>query len=124
MRLAAPARGYDTGFQGKEDTCIREPWGSGLGFCCSQRSPLLGAREPAGDKTVVSMGSSGDDPKQLEFPLWLSGLRACQAFMRTRVGSLALLSGLRTWHCCELRCNLQKQLGSGVAVAVALDQQL
>ena len=39
--------------------------------------------------------------------------------MRTRVQSLALLSGLRIWCCCELWCRLQIQLGSGVSVAVA-----
>ena len=32
--------------------------------------------------------------------------------------SLALLSGLRIQHCCELWCKLQKRLGSGIAVAV------
>ena len=26
--------------------------------------------------------------------------------------------GLRIWHCCDLWCRLQMQLGSGVAVAV------
>ena len=41
------------------------------------------------------------------------------ASMRTQVQSLALLSGLRIWHCCELWCRLQMWLGSGVAVAVA-----
>ena len=37
---------------------------------------------------------------------------------RLWVQSLALLSGLRIWHCCELWCWLQIRLGSGVAVAV------
>ena len=32
---------------------------------------------------------------------------------------LASISGLRIWHCRELWCRLQTQLGSGVAVAVA-----
>ena len=31
----------------------------------------------------------------------------------------ASLSGLRIWHCHELWCRSQTQLGSGVAVAVA-----
>ena len=39
--------------------------------------------------------------------------------MRMRVQSLALLSGLRIWHCCELRCRSQTLLGSWVAMAVA-----
>ena len=39
--------------------------------------------------------------------------------MRSRVWSLALLSGLRIQSCHELWCRLQTQLGSGVAVALA-----
>ena len=35
------------------------------------------------------------------------------------VGSLALLSGLRIWHCRELWCRLQTLLGSRVAMALA-----
>ena len=38
--------------------------------------------------------------------------------MRTRVQSLALLSGLRICYCHELWCGLQMCLGSQVAVAV------
>ena len=33
--------------------------------------------------------------------------------------SLAPLSGLRIWHCLELWCRSQMQLGSGIAVALA-----
>ena len=40
--------------------------------------------------------------------------------MRLRVWSLALLSGLRIRHCCELWCRLQTRLRSGIAVALAL----
>ena len=39
--------------------------------------------------------------------------------MRMHVGSLALLSELRIWCCCELWCGSQMRLESGVAVAVA-----
>ena len=39
--------------------------------------------------------------------------------MRMQVRSLALLSGLRIQHCCELWCRLQMCLGSCVALAVA-----
>ena len=39
--------------------------------------------------------------------------------MRMWVLSLASLSGLRIQHCCELWYGLQRQLGSGVAVALA-----
>ena len=44
--------------------------------------------------------------------------------MRLQVQSLALLSGLRIQHCCELWCRSQMKLRSGVAVAVALMQPL
>ena len=39
--------------------------------------------------------------------------------MRLWVRPLALLSGLRIQHCCELWCRSQMQLRSGVAVALA-----
>ena len=38
-----------------------------------------------------------------------------------QVQSLALLSGLRIWHCSELWCRSQTQLGSHIAVAVVWD---
>ena len=38
--------------------------------------------------------------------------------MRLRVRSLALFSGLRIRHCCELWCRLQMQLGPSIAVTV------
>ena len=38
--------------------------------------------------------------------------------MRLWVQSLASLSGLGIWHCCELCCRSQTQLGSYVDVAV------
>ena len=38
--------------------------------------------------------------------------------MRRRVLSLVPPSGLKIWHCFELLCILQMQLGSGIAVAV------
>ena len=40
--------------------------------------------------------------------------------MRLPVRSLASLSGLRILHCHELWCRSQKQLGSGITVAVAV----
>ena len=40
--------------------------------------------------------------------------------MRMQVQSLALLSGLRVWHCYELWCRSQTQLGSCIALAVAV----
>ena len=38
--------------------------------------------------------------------------------MRTQIPSLALLNGLRIWHCQELWYRLHMQLGSQVALAV------
>ena len=38
--------------------------------------------------------------------------------IRLLIQSLALLSGLRIWHCHELWCRSQTQLGSGIAMAV------
>ena len=49
---------------------------------------------------------------------WLSRLRTQLVSMRMQVLSLASLSGLRTWHCCELWCRSQMPLESCVAVAV------
>ena len=54
----------------------------------------------------------------MEFPSWLRGQPTRLASMRTQAQSLALLSELRIWYCCELWCRLQKQLGSCVVVAV------
>ena len=54
-----------------------------------------------------------------EFPLWLSRLWT-QRSPGEDVGLiLALLIGLRIWHCYKLQCRSQMQLGSGIAVAVA-----
>ena len=41
------------------------------------------------------------------------------ATMRMQIQSLALLSGLRIRHCCELWCRLQTRFGSRVVVALA-----
>ena len=38
--------------------------------------------------------------------------------MRTRARSLASLSGLRIWHCCELWCGSQMRFRSCIAVAL------
>ena len=55
----------------------------------------------------------------LEFPLWLSGLRT-QHRVHEDAGSIAaVLSELRIWHCRKLQCRSQMRLRSGVAVAVA-----
>ena len=43
--------------------------------------------------------------------MWLSRLRDGLVSMRMRVGSLALLSGLRIRRCSELWCRLQMRLG-------------
>ena len=54
----------------------------------------------------------------LEFLLWLSGLHTQIVSMRMQIQYLALLSGLRIWHCRELWCSSQTQLWSGVNVTV------
>ena len=46
----------------------------------------------------------------IEFSLWLSGLRSRLVTLRMRVKSLVLLSGLRIWHCRELRHRSEMQL--------------
>ena len=53
-----------------------------------------------------------------EVPLWRS--RRNLISMKIRVWSLALLSGLKTQRCCELWCRSQMQLGSGIAMAMAV----
>ena len=52
-----------------------------------------------------------------ELSLWVSGL-TWTASARMWVQSLALLSGLRIWHCQKLHHRSQMQLRSGVAVTV------
>ena len=68
-------------------------------------------------KTVLKIKSIFNKRGCQELPMWLSGLQTQQVSMKTRVRSLALLSGLRIWHCCELWCRSQMRLGSGIAVA-------
>ena len=50
----------------------------------------------------------------MKFPLWRS---RNESDLRFQVQSLAFLSRLRIWHCCELWCSSQMRLGSGMAVA-------
>ena len=52
-------------------------------------------------------------------PIMVQWKRIQLGTKRFRVRSLALLSGLRIEHCCELWCRSQTQLRSCVAVAVA-----
>ena len=51
-----------------------------------------------------------------EFPVMAQRKQTWLASMRTQVWSLALLSGLRIWHCCELWYRSQTQLGSDLAL--------
>ena len=55
---------------------------------------------------------------KVKFLLWLSGLRTQLGSVRMQVRSLAVLSGLRIWHCHELQSRLQMWLGSHIAMAV------
>ena len=56
--------------------------------------------------------------KHMEFPMWLSGLQMRLVSTRTRIPSLASLSGLRIRHCPKLWRGLQMGLGSCVTMAV------
>ena len=57
-----------------------------------------------------------------EFLLWLSRLLTQLVSMRMWVQSLALLSGLRIRHCCELWCRSRSQMWLRAHVAVAVVQ--
>ena len=48
---------------------------------------------------------------------WVKNLTYCPS-LRIRVGSLALLNGLRAWHCHKLWHRLQMVLRSSVSMAV------
>ena len=52
-------------------------------------------------------------------PIVLSDQRILLGTMKLQVRSLASLSRLGIWHCRELWCRLQTQLGSCIAVSVA-----
>ena len=51
-------------------------------------------------------------------PIVAQGKQIRLGTWRLWVRPLALLSGLRIWHCCELWCRWQTWLESGIAVAV------
>ena len=51
-------------------------------------------------------------------PVMAQQKRIQLGIMRLQVRSMASLSGLRIWRCCELWCRSQMWLGSGIAVAV------
>ena len=55
-----------------------------------------------------------------ELPSWLSGLQTRPVSTRRPVWFLALLTGLRIQHCCELWVRSQMLLRFGMAVAVAV----
>ena len=68
----------------------------------------------------------------LASPLWLSRLGADRVSVRTWVPSLALLGGLRIWHCCKLQHGSQMWLwiphccgcGTGWQLPLQLDPTL
>ena len=72
------------------------------------------------EQTRASLAYKFIDANQIyiylrELLLWLSRLRNWLGSMRIWVQSLALLIGLRIWHCHELQCKWQKQLKSSIA---------
>ena len=70
--------------------------------------------------TVLNLGTTNlnRDISDSGVPVVVQQLRSRLISMRVWVGSVALLSGLRTWCCCELWCRLQMWLGFCVVVAV------
>ena len=56
---------------------------------------------------------------RIRVPVLVQQKRIRLGTMRLQVRSLALLSGLRIQHYCELWCRLKTGLGSGTAVTVA-----
>ena len=75
----------------------------------AQGNPLCG----------MQMGSKRDRRQKVGVPVVAQWKQIRLRTMRFRVLSLASLSALRIWRCCDLLCSLQTWLGSGVAVAVA-----
>ena len=63
---------------------------------------------PTGDPEIMRQG----------VPIVVQWKQIQPVSMRMWVWSLASLSGLRIWHCCELWCSSQKLLGSCFGVAV------
>ena len=56
----------------------------------------------------------------LGVPILVQQKRIRLETMRLQVGSLALISELRSWHCPELWCRSQTWLRACIAVAVAV----
>ena len=89
-----------------------------LTTCVEDNRPGTALWSKAWTKMKMSGFLSNIQTKEVdsrEYPLWLSRLQTQLASMRTWIQSLASLSGLRIWCCCELWCSLQMWLGSGVA---------
>ena len=72
----------------------------------------------AGGKIPLTCKLSAREQNK-EFLLWFRGLRTQLVSMRIRVPSLALISGLRMWHCHKLCCRSQMmRLRAGVTMNV------
>ena len=98
---------------------VAEPVGFSPSLSLGTKSPAVGEQAPlrawATDSASPALVRKRNE---VEFPLWLRGLRTQLVSMRMRVQSLAWISGLKILCCCKLWCRSQMQLGSGVAVAV------
>ena len=70
-------------------------------------------------KGEVQEQEGGVERWKMGVPVMAQWKRISLGTMRLWVQSLALLSGLRIWHCHELWCSLQMRLRSGVAMALA-----
>ena len=93
---------------------FRMNWGGGQSFG-EMSSYLDGSGSRGGITGTVFIYNK---QRNMEFSLWLSGLRTRLVSMRMWVQSLASLSALRILHCHKLECRSQIWLRSGVTVAV------
>ena len=93
-------------------------------LCFLRKLPFLGEelRYPPPAPPVLlppCTNQPSKTPHPWEFLLWLSGFWTWLVSLRMQVQTLALLSGLRILHCCDLWHRSQMWLGSRIAVAVA-----
>ena len=81
----------------------------------SDPGPSLSSFVP--DQLNASRKAGEEKKEEKGVPIVGQWLMTQLASMRLQVRSLASVSGLRNWRCCELWCRLQMRLGSRVAVA-------
>ena len=81
---------------------VAEPVGFSPSLSLGTKSPAVGEQAPlrawATDSASPALVRKRNE---VEFPLWLRGLRTQLVSMRMSIQSLAWLSRLRIWHCCS-----------------------